>query len=140
MIPPMISAGSDHQPLNTARLQTVDISRTSIQEIAGSAFAGCSQLQCIKLSNTLRRIGRKPSGSVAHWRSYTLHPPCFASTSELLLTVHSSADSFGWARKARKERGGGLMLSTVWIRSFHARCSERRVGRIHDQLCRSHSE
>ena len=42
-----------------ARLQTVDISRTGIQEIVGSAFAGCSQLQCIKLSHTLRRIGRE---------------------------------------------------------------------------------
>ena len=41
------------------RLQTVDISRTGIQEIVGSAFAGCSQLQCIKLSHTLRRIGRE---------------------------------------------------------------------------------
>ena len=37
----------------------MDISRTGIQEIVGSAFAGCSQLQCIKLSHTLRRIGRE---------------------------------------------------------------------------------
>ena len=38
------------------RLQTVDISRTGIQEIVGNAFAG---LQCLKLSKTLRRIGRE---------------------------------------------------------------------------------
>ena len=41
------------------RLQTVDISRTGIQEIVGNAFAGCTQLQCLKLSKTLRRIGRE---------------------------------------------------------------------------------
>ena len=45
--------------LKPTRLQTVHISSTGIQEIEGSAFAGCSQLQCIKLSYTLRRIGRE---------------------------------------------------------------------------------
>ena len=41
------------------RLQTVDISRTGIQEIVGGAFASCAQLQCLKLTKTLRRIGRE---------------------------------------------------------------------------------
>ena len=41
------------------RLQTVDISRTGIQEIVGGAFARCAQLQCLKLTKTLRRIGRE---------------------------------------------------------------------------------
>ena len=41
------------------RLQTVDISRTGIQEIVGSTFARCPQLQCLKLTKTLRRIGRE---------------------------------------------------------------------------------
>ena len=41
------------------RLQTVDISRTGIQEIVGGAFACCPQLQCLKLTKTLRRIGRE---------------------------------------------------------------------------------
>ena len=41
------------------RLQTVDISRTGIQEIVGGAFASCTQLQCLKLTKTLRRIGRE---------------------------------------------------------------------------------
>ena len=42
-----------------ARLQTVDISRTSVQEIVGGTFASCPQLQCPKLSKTIRRIGRE---------------------------------------------------------------------------------
>ena len=54
----LTSAGSE-LPLSCTRLQTVDISRAGIQEIVGSAFAGCTQLQCVKLSNTLRRIGRE---------------------------------------------------------------------------------
>ena len=41
------------------RLKTVDISRTGIQEIVGGAFACCPQLQCLKLSKTLKRIGRE---------------------------------------------------------------------------------
>ena len=41
------------------RLQTVDISRTGIQEIVGGTFACCPQLQCLKLTKTLRRIGRE---------------------------------------------------------------------------------
>ena len=40
------------------RLQTVDISRTYINEILGGTFARCSQLQHLKLAKTLRRIGR----------------------------------------------------------------------------------
>ena len=40
-------------------LQTVDISRTGIQEIVGGTFACCPQLQCLKLTKTLRRIGRE---------------------------------------------------------------------------------
>ena len=96
-----------------ARLQTVDISRTGIQEIVGSAFAGCSQLQCIKLSHTLRRIGREAFRKCSSLEVLHTPPACYTSTSELLLTVHSSADLSGWARKARKERGGGLMLSAT---------------------------
>ena len=41
------------------RLQTVDISRTGIQEIVGGTFARCPQLQCLKLTKTLRCIGRE---------------------------------------------------------------------------------
>ena len=41
------------------RLQKVDISRTSIQEIVGGTFAQCPYLQCLKLTTNLRRIGRE---------------------------------------------------------------------------------
>ena len=41
------------------RLQKVDISRTSIQEIVGGTFAQCPYLQCLKLTKNLRRIGRE---------------------------------------------------------------------------------
>ena len=39
--------------------RTVDISRTGIQEIVGSTFACCPQLQCLKRTKILRRIGRE---------------------------------------------------------------------------------
>ena len=41
------------------KLQTVDISRTEINEILGGTFARCSQLQHLKLAKTLRRIERE---------------------------------------------------------------------------------
>ena len=82
------------------------ISRTGIQEIVGSAFAGCTQLQCIKLSNTLRRIGReafRKCGSLE-----VLHTPpallyinkrAFAECTQLCKLV----------RTGKKELGGGPM-------------------------------
>ena len=41
------------------KLQTVDISRTEINEILGGTFARRSQLQHLKLAKTLRRIERE---------------------------------------------------------------------------------
>ena len=44
---------------NCDKLQTVDISRTEINEILGGTFARCSQLQHLKFAKTLRRIERE---------------------------------------------------------------------------------
>ena len=41
------------------RLQSVDLSRTTINEIIGGTFANCSQLRHMKLAKTLRRIERE---------------------------------------------------------------------------------
>ena len=41
------------------RLQFVDLSQTEISEILGGTFAHCSQLQQLRLSKKIRRIGRE---------------------------------------------------------------------------------
>ena len=41
------------------RLQLVDLSRTEINEILGSTFSHCSQLQQLSLAKKLRRLGRE---------------------------------------------------------------------------------
>ena len=98
---------------NCDKLQTVDISRTEINEILGGTFARCSQLQHLKFAKTLRRIEREAFLRCTSLEEIHTPPALLSSTSELLRVVHSYASSYEWARK---ERGGALMLNMMLSR------------------------
>ena len=69
------------------RLQTMDLSRTGIQEIVGGPFASCTQLQCLKLTKTLRRMGREAFMKCSSLEVLHIPPPA-------LLYINKRA--FGW--------------------------------------------
>ena len=132
------------------RLQTVDISRTGIQEIVGGTFACCPQLQCRKLTKTLRRIGRKAFLKCSSLEAIHIPPAllyinkrAFADCTQLYKLVRMGKK--GTWRGTYIERNTFEMCTKINAPivdsvSSQARCSKRRMGRIHDKFCRSHSE
>ena len=132
------------------KLKTVDLSRTSVQEMVGGAFAHCPQLQFLKLSKTLRRIGREAfmkccALEVIHTPPALLYinKRAFAGCTQLRKLVRMGKKGTWrgtYVEHNTFEKCTRLALPT-WIRPLpQTRCSKRRVGRIHDQLCRSHPE